>query len=151
METSVKTFEELTTEELYEILKLRVDVFVVEQECPYEELDGKDMDAYHVIMRDDQGIQAYTRVLQPGVSFKEAAIGRVIARKRRCGLGTAVMEESIRVVRDRMDSPGIRIEAQVYARKFYEQFGFEQSSEEFLDVGIPHIEMYLPFSSPANQ
>ena len=89
METIVKRFEELTVDELYDILKLRVDVFVVEQNCPYPEIDGKDRFGFHVIMRDEQGIAAYLRALEPGVSFSEAALGRVITApdRRRCGLG----------------------------------------------------------------
>ena len=145
MQISVKSFGELGVDELYEILKLRVDVFVVEQKCPYPEIDGKDRDSYHVIIRDEEGIAAYARVLEPGLSFKEASIGRVITRmdKRGSGLGAQLMQESIRVARTHFDTPGIRIEAQVYARGFYERQGFVKSSDEFLDDGIPHIEMYL--------
>lgn len=86
MEWLIKTFSQLTTEELYQILQLRVDVFVVEQTCPYHELDGKDQQALHVFARDQEGIQAYLRVLAPGVSFPEASLGRVISKKRRQGL-----------------------------------------------------------------
>ena len=98
-------------------------------------------------MRDEQGIAAYLRALEPGVSFPEAALGRVITApdRRRCGLGSRLLEEGIRVVRQNMDTPGIRIEAQVYARAFYEAQGFVQTSEEFLEDGIPHIQMYLEF------
>lgn len=147
METIIKKFEELTVKELYDILKLRVDVFVVEQNCPYPEIDGKDLTSIHVIMRDENGIQAYLRVLQPGVSFEESSIGRVITSPamRRTGLGTKLLQEGIRIAREQMDTPGIRIEAQLYARSFYEKQGFVQSSEEFLEDGIPHIEMYLEF------
>ena len=147
MEIIVKRFEELTVDELYDILKLRVDVFVVEQNCPYPEIDGKDRFGFHVIMRDEQGIAAYLRALEPGVSFPEAALGRVITApdRRRCGLGSRLLEEGIRVVRQNMDTPGIRIEAQVYARAFYEAQGFVQTSGEFLEDGIPHIQMFLEF------
>ena len=147
METVIKRFEELTVDELYDVLKLRVDVFVVEQNCPYPEIDGKDKGAYHVIMRDECGIAAYLRVLEPGVSFPEAALGRVITApdRRRTGVGSELLQTGIRVVRECMDTPGIRIEAQVYARAFYERAGFVQASDEFLEDGIPHIEMYLEF------
>ena len=145
MEIIVKHFSELSTKELYEILKLRVDVFVVEQNCPYPEIDGNDENAYHVFMKDDEGIQAYLRVLPPKTTFPEIAIGRVIAKKRRCGLGSKLMQEGIRVAQEQFESPGIRIEAQVYARKFYENLGFQQTSQEFLEDGIAHIEMYLAF------
>ena len=143
MELTVKRFEELNTVELYEILKLRVDVFVVEQNCPYPELDGKDKAAWHVYFRENGEITAYLRVLDPGVSFDTAAIGRVISTRRRCGLGTKLMREGICVARERMNAPAIKIEAQAYARAFYEQLGFRQTSEEFLEDGIPHIEMTL--------
>lgn len=146
---TVKEFEDLTVDELYDILKLRVDVFVVEQNCPYHEIDGKDRCGYHVFLHDEEGIHAYLRVLQPGVSFKESSIGRVISNpaKRRMGLGTTILQEGIRIAKEKMDTPGIRIEAQVYARSFYEAQGFVQSSDEFSEDGIPHIEMYLDFAS----
>ena len=145
MDVSVKWFDELTTRELYEILKLRVDVFVVEQRCIYPEIDGKDLVAFHVYIADGEEVVAYARVLPPGASFAEASIGRVIAKRRGEHLGEAIMRTSIDVARSRFQTPGIRIEAQTYARGFYEKFGFRQTSEEFLDEGIPHIEMYLAF------
>ncbi len=143
MDLTVKRFEELDINELYEILKLRVDVFVVEQNCPYPELDDKDKSAWHVYIREDGKITAYLRVLDPGVSFDTAAIGRVISTRRRCGLGTKLLQEGIRVAREHMNADAIKIEAQTYARKFYELQGFRQTSEEFLEDGIPHIEMTL--------
>lgn len=143
MDLTVKRFEELDINELYEILKLRVDVFVVEQNCPYPELDDKDKSAWHVYIREDGKITAYLRVLDPGVSFDTAAIGRVISTCRRCGLGTKLLQEGIRVARERMNADAIKIEAQTYARAFYELQGFRQTSEEFLEDGIPHIEMTL--------
>ena len=143
MKVIVKRFEELDINELYEILKLRVDVFVVEQNCPYPELDDKDKSAWHVYIREEGKITAYLRVLDPGVSFDTAAIGRVISTRRRCGLGTTLLREGIRVAQERMNTPAIKIEAQTYARAFYELQGFRQTSEEFLEDGIPHIEMTL--------
>ena len=143
MEIIVKKFEELTPEELYDILKLRVDVFVVEQNCPYPEIDGKDKGAYHVWLRDEDGIAAYLRVLDKGVSFEDAAIGRVISARRRKGFGTAVLKKGIEVANEKFGADKITIEAQVYARKFYENVGFRQVSEEFLEDGIPHIVMTL--------
>ena len=143
MDLTVKRFEELDINELYEILKLRVDVFVVEQNCPYPELDDKDKSAWHVYIREGGKITAYLRVLYPGVSFDTAAIGRVISTRRRCGLGTTLLQEGIRVARERMNADAIKVEAQTYARAFYELQGFRQTSEEFLEDGIPHIEMTL--------
>lgn len=143
MELIVKKFDELTPDELYDILKLRVDVFVVEQNCPYPEIDGKDKGAYHVWLRDGEGIAAYLRVLDKGVSFDDAAVGRVISARRRKGFGTVVLKEGIRVAKEKFGADKITIEAQVYARKFYENVGFRQASEEFLEDGIPHIVMTL--------
>lgn len=145
MELFIKKFEELTSRELYEILQLRVDVFVVEQNCPYRELDGKDIHALHIFLRDEMGIAAYLRVLAPGVSFAEASIGRVIAARRRCGLGTQILRAGIAAAKDVFHADAIRIEAQTYAKTFYERQGFCQVSEEFLEDGIPHIQMLLEF------
>lgn len=143
MELIVKKFSELSTEELYEILKLRAAVFVVEQECPYQDVDDKDKLGYHVYLKNEDGIQAYLRVLEAGVSFEEVSIGRVISMKRRCGLGSRLLEAGITVVREKLNASVIRIEAQTYAKSFYEAQGFKQVSEEFLEDGIPHIEMIL--------
>lgn len=143
MKLVVKKFHELTADELYSILKLRVDVFVVEQNCPYPEIDGKDREAYHVWLEDEDGIAAYLRVLDKGVSFDDAAIGRVISARRRKGFGTIVLKEGIKVAKEKFCADKITIEAQVYARKFYENVGFRQVSEEFLEDGIPHILMTL--------
>ena len=143
MELTAKRFDELTPRELYDILRLRVDVFVVEQQCPYPELDGKDPACLHLYYRDEDGIQAYLRVVPAGVSFKEASIGRVVSRKRRCGLATSLLREGIRAAREVFGAQSVRIGAQVYARRLYEGVGFRQVSEEFLEDGIPHIEMLL--------
>lgn len=143
MELVIKRFEELTTEELYEIFRLRVAVFVVEQQCVYQEVDGKDRRAYHVFLREKGEILAYLRVLEAGVSFDEVSIGRVIAVRRRCGLGSRILAAGIEVAKSKLNAKAIRIEAQTYARGLYEKLGFVQTSEEFLDDGIPHIEMLL--------
>lgn len=141
MELVIKRFEELTLEELYELMKLRVDIFVVEQNCAYHELDGADREAYHVFLRDGEGIEAYLRVVPAGVLFAETAIGRVAARKRRCGLATQLLAAGIRVAEEKLGAEKIKIEAQTYARGLYEKAGFIQTGEEFFEDGIPHIEM----------
>ena len=143
MELVIKRFDELTRGELYEILRIRVDVFVVEQNCPYPEIDGKDEFSHHLYYRDADGIQAYLRVVDAGVSFDEVSIGRVLSRKRRCGLAGGLLREGIRFAQDTLGAHAIRIEAQTYARKLYENAGFRQVSEEFLEDGIPHIQMLL--------
>ena len=141
MELVIKHFDELCTEELFEIFKLRVSVFVVEQNCPYQEVDDADKTAYHVYLKNETGIQAYLRVL-PG-SASAPSIGRVIAVKRRCGLGSQILSAGIKVARERFAAECITVEAQVYARELYEMAGFVQSSSEFLEDGIPHIKMTL--------
>ena len=143
MELIVKHFSELSAEELFEIYKLRVSVFIVEQSCPYQDIDDADKSAYQVWLRDEDGIEAYARVLPAGVAFPTAAFGRVIAVKRRCGLGTKIVAAAIETARDKLGADMITIEAQVYARSLYENLGFRQTSEEFLEDGIPHIQMQL--------
>ena len=138
-----KRFQELTTEELYRILKLRVAVFVVEQNCPYMELDDCDQNAVHVWLEDKDGIQAYLRVMDRGIENESVSIGRVVAAKRRCGLGSRILAEGIRAAKDFFHADTIYLEAQVYAKGLYEKQGFRQISEEFLLDGIPHVKMLL--------
>ena len=143
MELIVKAFDELTTRELYEIYKTRFDVFVVEQQCCYQDADEFDPVSIHAWYQDEDGIVAYIRVLPPDTVFPEASIGRVLAVKRREGHATRLVEEGIKIAATRFDSKVITIEAQCYVREMYEKLGFVQVSEEFLDVGIPHIKMQL--------
>lgn len=143
MDLVVKRFGELSLEELYEILQIRVAVFVMEQNCAYQEIDGKDQYSYHVFLKDNTGIKAYLRVIDKGISFDEVSIGRVLTLKRKCGLGNRILLEGIKVARERMNANRIKIEAQSYAKGFYEKAGFKQVSEEFLEDGIPHIQMVL--------
>ena len=141
----IKRFDELTTLELYEILKLRTAVFVVEQNCPYMELDGRDQRALHVWMENAKGITAYLRVLDCGVECEHVAIGRVAVVKRRQGLGSQILKAGIDAARYMLHADKIYLEAQTYARGLYEKQGFRQISEEFLLDGIPHIQMMLDF------
>ena len=144
MELYVKRFEELTVSELYEILRLRVDVFVVEQSCAYAELDGRDRGALHVFYAEGGEIEAYLRILPPGAYFPDAAgIGRVIARRRGEGLGASVLAAGIAAARALPGAERVRLEAQTYARGFYEKAGFTVCGDEFDEDGIPHIEMLL--------
>ena len=137
MELFVKHFSELTAQELFEIYRLRVSVFVVEQKCDADE------NAYHVWLRDKDGIEAYARVLPRGATFPEVSIGRVIAVKRRCGLGKQIVAAAIDTAKEKLHADRITIEAQTYVKKLYENFGFRQTSEEFLEDGIPHVQMQL--------
>ena len=143
MQLLVKHFTELSVAELYASLRARQDVFVVEQNCPFPEIDGKDLDAYHLWFEENGEILAYARVLDRGVSFETPAVGRVISIRRREGLGSRILSEGIRIAREKYSAEAIMLEAQVYARKLYEKQGFVQVSEEFLEDGIPHIIMRL--------
>ena len=141
METVIKTFEELTVNELYEILKLRSAVFVVEQNCVYQDVDDVDQEAYHVYLKDEGKIVAYLRVVDKGKRLDEVSLGRVISLRRRCGLGTALMRAGIEVAKEKFGAKRIKIGAQAYAKPFYEGCGFQQISGEYLEDGIPHIYM----------
>lgn len=143
MKFVVKHFSELTTRELFEIYKVRVAVFVVEQKCAYQEVDDMDREAYHFWFENDDGIEAYLRLMPAGVARAEVSLGRVIAVKRRCGLGTKIVAEGIRFAKEKLGASEIVIEAQTYVKMMYESLGFRAESEEFLEDGIPHIRMRL--------
>lgn len=143
MELTVKHFSELSLEELFAIYKLRVSVFIVEQNCPYQEVDDADREAYHIWLQDEDGIEAYARVLPQGTAFASAAIGRVLSVKRDRGLGSQVVAAAINTAKEKFAADKVMIEAQVHARMLYERLGFRQTSEEFLEDGIPHIQMQL--------
>jgi ElaA protein len=145
MELFIKNFKELTLDELYDILQLRVNIFVVEQECPYPECDGYDKIATHLFFTDNSKIIAYTRILPPSSRYKEPSIGRVIvdSEQRGTGLGYKIMNESIGYIKKEYQSNNIKIQAQVYLEKFYCSLGFKKISEEYLEDDIPHIDMIL--------
>ena len=143
MTTQIRRYEELTREELYAILRLRVAVFVVEQQCAYMELDNLDQGALHIWMEDEDGIAAYLRVLDRGAESEDVSIGRVISVRRRQGLGSRILAEGIKAARDRFGAERIYVEAQTYAKGLYEKQGFRQVSEKFLLDGIPHVKMIL--------
>lgn len=143
MNWTIKTFGELTTEELYEILKLRAEVFVVEQDCVYQDLDEKDKKAYHLFTQSDGEVVAYLRILQKGVSYPEVAIGRVVTKitHRRKGLAREMMQKAIGYIEHELHESAIRISAQKYLLEFYKSLGFEVISEVYLEDGIEHVEM----------
>lgn len=145
VELVAKMFDELSLREYHELLRLRCQVFVVEQQSPYQEVDDADKEALHLWLSDGGKMAAYARVLPAGITHETPSIGRVIAVSRGVGAGRAVMEEAIRAARERFGAEEITIEAQVQAKGFYEKLGFVQSSDEFDDAGIPHIEMRLTF------
>ncbi|MEL3961262.1 GNAT family N-acetyltransferase [Lysinibacillus endophyticus] len=145
MNFQLKTFNELTTTELYNILKERTDVFVVEQNCPYPEVDGKDLQSYHLFKEENGEIIAYLRILPPGVSYPELSIGRVLVKEDYRGqkLARQMMEEALSYITSELKETTVKIQAQHYLEDFYCSFGFEVISEVYLEDGIPHIDMLL--------
>jgi len=143
MEFIIKYFNELTIHELYQILQLRSEVFVVEQECVYQDIDFKDQKALHVFGYKNDKMVAYTRIFKSGDYFKNASIGRVIiaSSARKYGFGHDVIKASITAVKTYFNDNKITISAQKYLKKFYESHQFIQVGEEYLEDGIPHIEM----------
>lgn len=143
MTTVVKTFEELSNQELYDLLQLRSAVFVVEQDCVYQDLDGKDTKALHVLGFKNDKLVAYTRIFGPGIYFEQASIGRVIVAKneRRHDYGNMIMKASINAIKEHFNETKIRISAQCYLEKFYTNLGFIAFGETYLEDGIPHVSM----------
>lgn len=151
MQWQVQTFAELDTLTLYSMLQLRVDVFVVEQNCPYPELDDKDLhpQTRHIILKKGDKVIAYSRVLAPGVSFDGfPGIGRVCVSQtaRRLGLGRVLMDKTLDVAVQYWPDMDIHISAQCYLQQFYQESGFESASEPYLEDDIPHLKMIKPVS-----
>jgi ElaA protein len=138
-----KAFRELTLDELYELLRVRGEVFVVEQNCVYQDLDGDDQASIHLWLTSDDKVVALCRVCPAGTHMKEVSIGRVITTERGKGYGKRIMLEGIEAAKEYFNAKVIEIEAQEYAKGFYEQVGFCQSSAPFILDGIPHIKMTL--------
>lgn len=138
-----KTFLELTNQELYDLLALRVEVFVVEQNCPYQDVDGKDQKAHHLLGYIGDELAAYSRITFPGVRFPEVSIGRIVtARKYRGkGLGKQLTDEALKRIEAGYGPVPVRISAQSYLISFYRSFGFVPEGEEYLEDGILHKEM----------
>ena len=145
MDLNYKKFDQLTTQELYSILQLRSEIFVVEQNCVYQDLDGKDDKALHVLGTKNGNLVAYTRIFGPNDYFREVSIGRVLVKKteRENGYGKMVMKYSIEIVRDKFKTGAIQISAQKYLEKFYSSLGFTTVGEGYLEDGIPHITMVM--------
>lgn len=142
-EMEAKFFEELRLDELYEILRVRSAVFVVEQECIYLDMDGRDRESVHVFCRKDGAIAAYLRAFVTDRERGVARIGRVLTVQRGVGLGADVLAAGIACCRDKLGARTIELEAQCYAVGFYEKAGFRVCSDPFLDDGIPHVQMIL--------
>ncbi len=140
---NIKSFEEFTVPELYAIIKARVDVFVVEQACPYPDLDGYDQQALHLWAEENGNILAYCRIFGRGIKYDEASIGRVLttAQARGKNLGKQLINYAVQAIENRFHTPEIRISAQDYLLKFYSGFGFEDTGKKYLEDDIPHTEM----------
>jgi len=144
MNWELKTFNELTNQELHDLFRLRVDIFVVEQSCPYPEIDGKDPFSCHLMCKIDDEIVAYTRILPPGISYNEPSIGRVVVAKshRGTGLGYELLKRSVQISLDKYKQ-SIKIGVQAHLEKYYAHAGFKKVSAEYLEDDIPHIDMLL--------
>lgn len=149
MTIEVKTFDELSKIELYDILRLRSEVFVLEQHCVYQDMDKKDLKALHIIGTEDAQIVAYARVMDSGDYFSKAAFGRVLVREnyRKMGYGHKITSASIAAIKEHFDADEIRISAQVYLITFYQSHGFETVGDRYMEEGIPHISMILKLKS----
>lgn len=143
MEWHLKTFNELTVQELYGVLQLRSEVFVVEQTCVYQDIDGTDESSYHLFCIDGSVIVAYARIIPPGINYETASIGRVVVKRthRRTELGKTLMLKSIHAVEELFSSDKITISAQLYLKRFYNQLGFAEVGEPYPEDDIPHIKM----------
>lgn len=139
----IKRFNELSIAELYSLLQLRSEVFVVEQKCIYQDIDGKDEKALHVLGYHDGYLAAYSRLFNKGHYFEESSIGRVVVspKYRDKKFGHDLMRVSIEAIKENFNETAITISAQEYLKKFYESHGFTQTSEMYLEDDIPHIEM----------
>ncbi len=142
-----KHFKNITNEELYEIFRLRLSVFVVEQKCPYQDADGKDFKCFHLWGEQGGKMIAYARIVPANISYKESSIGRVVTstKARKIGAGKILMEKSMEFIKKEFGNVPVRIGAQAYLQKFYESFGFVREGDEYDEDGIPHIIMlYTP-------
>ncbi|GAA5442200.1 protein ElaA [Microbulbifer sp. NBRC 101763] len=146
------SFNELSINQLYEILRVRQEVFTVEQDCPYQDADGKDQHAWHLICWDGNNenpqIKAYLRVVFPGEKYSEPSIGRVLTAEssRGTGLGKELIYRAVKQTQNEYPNRGIRISAQEHLARFYGEYGFERVSDPYDEDGIPHIEMLRPAS-----
>ncbi|MFK7832173.1 MAG: GNAT family N-acetyltransferase [Winogradskyella sp.] len=143
LEIKTKSFQELTTQELYDLLQLRSEVFVVEQDCVYQDIDGKDQKALHILGYKNDKLVAYTRIFKPGDYFENASIGRVVVlqKERHYKYGNTIMHASIKAIETYYNETTIKISAQTYLKQFYNNLDFIEIGEAYLEDGIPHIAM----------
>ncbi len=144
LEWQIKPYNDLTLNELHDLIALRVKIFVVEQDCPYQDLDGRDKKSYHVICRDGKGnIVATSRIIPPGIAYNEAAIGRVVTDDsiRGKGAGHELMKRSVEFALAEFGNSPIMLSAQKHLENFYGQHNFTSTGKEYLEDGIPHVQM----------
>lgn len=143
LDITVKSFDQLSTKELYDLLQLRSEVFVVEQDCVYQDIDGKDQKALHILGFKDEILVAYTRIFKPGDYFELASIGRVVVEEnqRLYKYGYDIMKASIQAIKTEYNQTKIKISAQCYLKRFYNNLNFLEVGEQYLEDGIPHVAM----------
>ena len=157
MRTEVKHYNDLSKDEFHDMIALRIEVFVIEQNCPYQELDGLDKDAYHLLLWNEsprtgkEEIIGTVRILKAGVSYPEMAIGRVVSspRYRGQGLGHLMMEAVMTFINTTLGSQNVKLSAQSHLKHFYERYGFVHTGKDYLEDGIPHSEML--YHSPESE
>ena len=147
MQTIIKKWDDLSKEEVEKIFSLRSEVFIVEQECPYQDIDGKDAKADHLLLYENNILCGYTRIFPKNTYFKEASFGRTVVKKtqRGKGYGHTLVKESLKYLKNKNENP-IKISAQSYLKKFYASHGFIPKGEEYFEDNIPHTAMFLTFS-----
>lgn len=145
IQSVIKTFNELSTEDIYSMLQLRSEIFVVEQNCAYQDIDDKDQNALHLLLKKNNYLIGYSRMFKSGDYFKHACIGRVLVKKneRKNKYGSLLMQLSIKAIKDTFNEKKIKISAQIYLIGFYKKMGFLPEGEEYLEDGIPHVAMLL--------
>ena len=147
MQTIIKKWDDLSKEEVEKIFSLRSEVFIVEQECPYQDVDGRDPEADHLLLYENNILCGYTRIFPKNTYFKEASFGRTVVKKtqRGKGYGHTLVKQSLKYLKNKNENP-IKISAQSYLKKFYASHGFTPKGEEYLEDNIPHTAMFLTFS-----
>ncbi|MBK56330.1 MAG: GNAT family N-acetyltransferase [Flavobacteriaceae bacterium] len=144
MKLEIKSWEKLSRQQINDIFSLRSEVFIVEQECPYQDVDGKDEIADHVMLHEGSELVGYARVFPKNTYFREASFGRAVVKKKNRGegYGHLLVEKSLKHLKEKKQSP-IKISAQSYLKDFYSSHGFIAKGEEYMEDGIPHTAMYL--------
>ena len=143
MKFEIKHYNDLSLDEFHDLIALRIEVFVIEQDCPYQDLDGKDKVGFHLLVKEDDSIIGTTRILPVGVSYPEVSIGRVVVANthRMMKIGHVLMEKSMEFVYDHFGKVDVKLSAQKHLEKYYNQHGFVSTGKEYLEDGIPHVEM----------